>query len=149
VSKIIDKKKKIPELMVPAGDINTLEYAIAYGADSIYIGGHSFNLRSLGKNFSMNELKKAVSKSRQKGIKIYLALNSIVSEKETEKLKDYLWEIKDIGFDAVIVSDAGLIKILKKMSPDIRLHLSTQANISNHHSVNFWATQGLSRVNLA
>jgi len=135
--------------MIPAGDIKTLEYAIAYGADSVYIGGRSFNLRSLGKNFSLKGLKKAVSISREKNIKIYLTLNSIVSEKETSQLLEYISEIKDIGFDAIIVSDAGIIKILKRIAPEARLHLSTQANISNSNAVNFWASQGISRVNLA
>lgn len=143
------RQSNIPELMIPVGDINTLEYAIAYGADSVYLGGKKFNLRSLGKNFSVDGIKAAVDLAHDNDVKLYFTLNSIVTEKEIGELKDYLNEIKEIEIDAFIISDTGVARVLKELIPESRLHISTQANVVNHYGVEFWKDFGASRVNLA
>ena len=139
----------MPELLVPASNLNVLKYAIAYGADAVYIGGSKFNLRILGKNFSLIGLKKGVDYAHNKGVKVYLTLNAIVFNNEISELKDYLNEIKKINFDGIIISDFGVTKLVKKIMPKTRIHISTQANITNNLSINFWDKSGAARVNLA
>jgi U32 family peptidase len=139
----------IPELCVPAGNLNILKYAVAYGADAIYIGGGRFNLRTMGDNFTANELLQAVEYAHLKKKKVYLALNAIIDESELSELEDYISSIKNLDFDALIISDPGVFQKVREMIPDARIHISTQASISNHQSVNFWGSLGASRVNLA
>lgn len=143
------KRNKIPELLVPVGNLNTLEYAIAYGADAVYLGGKKFNLRSLGSNFTVKELKKASEYAHNKNVKIYLTLNSIIFESELEELKKYLNEIKEIDFDGFIISDPGIISLINNYFKNPRIHISTQTNITNHLAVDFYSKIGASRVNIA
>ena len=143
------KGVNVPELLVPANNLNVLKYAIAYGADAVYIGGSKFNLRILGKNFSLTGLKKGVDYAHNKGVKVYLTLNSVVFNNEISELEDYLNEIKKINFDGIIISDFGVIELVKKIMPKTRIHISTQANITNNLSINFWEKSGAARVNLA
>ena len=143
------KGVNVPELLVPANNLNVLKYAIAYGADAVYIGGSKFNLRILGKNFSLIGLKKGVDYAHNKGVKVYLTLNSIVFNNEIVELEDYLNEIKKINFDGIIISDFGVTELVKKIMPKTRIHISTQANITNNLSINFWEKTGAARVNLA
>ena len=143
------KRNKIPELLVPVGNLNTLEYAIAYGADAVYLGGKKFNLRSLGSNFTVEELKKASEYAHNKNVKIYLTLNSIIFESELEELKKYLNEIKEIDFDGFIISDPGIISLINNYFKNPKIHISTQTNITNHLAVDFYSKIGASRVNIA
>jgi putative protease len=141
--------KKIPELCVPAGNLNILKYAVAYGADAIYIGGGWFNLRTMGDNFADAELSKAVEYAHSNKRKVYLALNAIIDESELGELEEYVNNIKNLDFDAVIISDPGIFQIVREVIPGARIHISTQTSTSNHQSVNFWRNLGASRVNLA
>ena len=143
------KRIKIPELCVPAGNLNILKYALEYGADAVYIGGGRFNLRSFGQNFSIADLKEAVQFAHLKNAKVYLTLNAIVSENEAEDLIKYIKEIEEIPFDAIIVSDPGVLRIIKEILPAMHIHISTQTSTSNHIAVNFWESSGASRVTLA
>ncbi|MBN1298437.1 MAG: U32 family peptidase [Actinobacteria bacterium] len=147
--KIYNNKFNIPELCVPAGNLNILKYAVAYGADAVYIGGSRYNLRSFGENFSITEFKKAVTYAHERNVKIYLTLNAIINESELAELKKYIIAISKIEFDAVIISDPSVFEIVKDLIPAMRLHISTQASISNSIAVNFWARLGAQRVNLA
>src|SRR5659263_290906 len=119
------ENKKIPELLVPAGNLKTLKYAVEYGADAVYIGGKKFNLRSLGNNFSVSELEEAAAYCHARKVKTYLTLNSIIFESEIPQLKDFLNEIKDIDFDGVIASDAAVIKLVKTYFKNPNIHIST------------------------
>lgn len=141
--------KKIPELCVPAGNLKILQYALEYGADAVYAGGSRFNLRTLGDNFTIKELQAAADYAHSIKKKFYLTLNAIINENELEDFKAYIDEIKNIEFDAVIISDPGIMQIIKKIIPDMRIHISTQASVSNHETVNFWGALGASRVNVA
>ncbi len=143
------EQKNIPELCVPAGNLNILKYAIAYGADAIYIGGSRFNLRTMGDNFTDDELSQAVEYTHLNKRKVYLALNAIINECELSELEKYINNIKNLGFDALIISDPGVFQKIREIIPDVRIHISTQASTSNHQSVKFWASLGASRVNLA
>jgi putative protease len=141
--------KKIPELCVPAGNLNILKYAVAYGADAIYIGGGRFNLRTMGDNFTADELLQAVEYAHLNKRKVYLALNAIIDERELGELEKYIHSIKNLDFDAVIISDPGVFQKVREIIPGARIHISTQTSTSNHQSVNFWGSLGASRINLA
>ena len=143
------ENKKIPELLVPAGNLKTLKYAVEYGADAVYIGGKKFNLRSLGDNFSVSELEEAAAYCHARKVKTYLTLNSIIFESEIPQLKDFLNEIKDIDFDGVIASDAAVIKLVKTYFKNPNIHISTQTNVTNSIGVNIYKDLGAKRVNIA
>lgn len=143
------ENKKIPELLVPAGNLKTLKYAVEYGADAVYIGGKKFNLRSLGDNFSVSELEEAAAYCHARKVKTYLTLNSIIFESEIFQLKDFLNEIKDIDFDGFIASDPAVIKLVKTYFKNPNIHISTQANVTNSIGVNMYKDLGAKRVNIA
>jgi len=129
--------------------MNILKYAVEYGADAVYIGGGRFNLRSLGDNFSTSDLREAVKYAHSRNVKVYFTLNAVISEHEIENLKKYIHKIKNISFDALIISDLGVLKLVKEIIPDIRIHISTQTSTSNHVAANLWGSLGAGRVNLA
>lgn len=141
--------KKIPELLAPANNLNILKYAVNYGADSVYVGGKEFNLRSVRGNFSLDELKEGACYAHDYGVKVYLALNSVLSENELPLFKSYLRKIKNIDIDGVILSDFGAIEMVRELLPGKGIHISTQTNINNHRAVNFFKKYGAKRVNLA
>jgi len=143
------KNKKIPELLVPANNLNILKYAVNYGANAVYVGGKEFNLRSIRGNFTFEELKKGVDYAHNYGVKIYFTLNSVIREHELSKFKEYLKKIKNIDIDGIIVSDFGALKLIREVLPEKRIHISTQANVINHQAVNFFEKMGVKRVNLA
>jgi putative protease len=143
------KDKKIPELLVPANNLNILKYAVSYGADAVYVGGKEFNLRSIRGNFSLKELEEGVDYAHKHGVKIYFTLNSIVYEHELVRLSQYLNKLKNINLDGIIVSDFGVLELIKEILPGRKIHISTQTNINNHLGVKFFEELGASRINLA
>ncbi len=140
---------KIPELMVPANNLKILKYAVNYGADAVYVGGKKFNLRSIRGNFSLDELIEGVKYAHSKGVKVYFTLNSCIHENETDDLIDYIKDLKSIGLDGIIVADLGVMGLIRNIIPEARVHISTQASITNHHGVKVAEKLGASRVNLA
>ena len=143
------KNKKIPELLVPAGNMKTLKYAVAYGADAVYLGGKLFNLRSFGDNFSIPELEEAIFYCHSKNVKVYITLNSVIFESEIQIFKDYLEEIKHMDFDGFIISDPAAMKLINCYFKNPRIHISTQVNITNSLGVNMYKELGAKRVNIA
>lgn len=143
------KDKKIPELLVPANNLNILKYAVNYGADAVYVGGKEFNLRSIRGNFSIEELEEGVLYAHKYGVKLYFTLNSIVYDHELARFREYLNKLKSINLDGIIVSDFGALELAKEILPGKRIHISTQTNINNHLGVIFFEKLGASRVNLA
>jgi len=141
--------KIIPELMVPANNLKILKYAVNYGADAVYIGGKKFNLRSIRGNFSLDELVEGVKYAHSKGVKVYFTLNSCMHENETSELKDYINDLKGIDLDGIIVADLGAMELIREIIPKARIHISTQASITNHYGVKVAEKLGASRVNLA
>lgn len=137
------------ELLAPAGDLQKLKFAIVYGADAVYIGGQIFGMRTKAKNFSFDDMKEGVDFAHERGKKVYITLNIIPHNEDLNELEVYLNKIKEIGFDAIIVSDPGTLMFIKEYTPDIEIHLSTQANNTNYMSAKFWHKQGISRVILA
>ena len=137
------------ELLAPAGDLEKLKYAILYGADAVYIGGQVFGLRAAAKNFSLEDMRAGIIFAHERGKKVFLTLNIIPHNEDIHYLEAYIDEIKDIGLDAVILSDPGTFLFVKQHAPNLEVHLSTQANNTNYMSANFWHQQGVKRVILA
>ncbi len=140
---------KKPELLAPAGNFEKLRIAIHYGADAVYMGGKTYNLRSLSDNFSVEHMADAVRYAHDHGVKAYLTVNSYPDNEDIIGLYAYLEEIAQIPFDAYIVADPGVVQMAGEISPERSLHLSTQANTTNWKTVLFWEKQGIRRVNLA
>jgi putative protease len=138
-----------PELLAPAGDWEKLKYALAYGADAVYMGGQAFGLRAYAGNFSLEEMKKAVTWTHALGKKIYVTVNIFAHESDFEDLPAYLKQLEGLSVDGAIVSDPGIIALAQEVAPRLPLHLSTQANNTNSYSVGFWLKQGIERVVLA
>jgi putative protease len=140
---------KLPELLAPANNLNILKYAVSYGADAVYVGGKEFNLRSIRGNFDIDELKEGIEYAHKQGVKVYLALNSIIFESDLPRFRKYLSKLKDIEVDGVIISDFAALEMVKEVLPLSRIHISTQANVNNHMAVKFFEKSSVSRVNMA
>lgn len=138
-----------PELLSPAGNLEKLKLAILYGADAVYCGGHNYGLREGADNFTLEELVEGTEFAHQHGGRIYITVNMIPHNDDLVGLDEYLHQLEEIGVDALIVSDPGVISILKQEGIQLPIHLSTQANAVNWASVLFWAEQGVERVILA
>jgi len=141
---------KRPEILAPAGNMETLETACLYGADAVYLGlrGET-NLRASARNFSLEELERAVAHAHEKGVRVYLALNTYPHDPGYTALPAQILGAEEAGIDAVIVSDIGVLSLVKSLAPSLPVHLSTQANAVSSHAVNAWAGLGVSRVILA
>jgi putative protease len=137
------------ELLAPAGNLEKLKIAILYGADAVYCGGFSYGLREGADNFSYEELKEGTKFIHQRDKKIYVTVNMIPHNEDLEGLPEYLHQLDEIGVDALIISDPGVLQILRDENIDIPLHLSTQANAVNYASVAFWKEMGMERIILA
>ena len=152
ISKIIDGKRVIvkkPELLAPAGSLEKLKIAIRYGADAVFIGGQEFGLRANAQNFSLEEIREAMTFANKYGAKIYVVTNIIAHNENIVGLEDYLLALQDIGITGIIVADPMIIEACKKVAPEIELHLSTQQSTMNYSAVKFWENEGIHRVVLA
>jgi len=139
------------ELLMPAGNLEKLEYAVKYGADAVYLGVVDFSLRAMrkGEIITLENLKRAVDLAHELGAKAYLTLNIFAFNNDIKHLESCMDIIKDANPDAILVSDFGILRLLKKYMPDTELHISTQTNILNYECVKFWQDQGAKRVVLA
>lgn len=137
---------KKPELLAPAGNLEKLKVAIRYGADAVYLGGSKLNLRAFAHNFDNDQLREGVKYAHDRGKKVYVTLNVIPHNGDFAGIEDYLKELYEIGVDAIIVADPGIIATAKEVVPDLELHLSTQANAVNIRTVKFWHSMGIKRV---
>ncbi len=139
----------IPELLCPAGSPEKLRAALLYGADAVYLAGSRFGLRASKTSFTDEELAWAVAYTHEKGAKAYITLNILSHEEDLSHLPDYARYLASIGADAVIISDPGVLSIVRKEAPKLEIHLSTQASTTNSASCNFWYEQGVKRIVLA
>lgn len=139
-------KTALPELLSPAGDMERFHRALYFGADAIYVGGSAFSMRAAPANFSFDELRQAVASAHEKGVKVYLTCNTVPRNDEIDKLPDFLLQARDCDVDAFIISDMGVMSLAKKYTPDVDIHISTQAGITNYASATQWYELGASRV---
>ncbi|MCL1912272.1 MAG: U32 family peptidase [Leptospirales bacterium] len=140
------QEKKHPEILAPAGNLDKLRFAVHYGADAVYLGGSVFNLRIRAGNFTRAELELGIDFCRQNGVKSIFLLNAFLRENDIAPLKEYIKDIKNLRFDACVVSDPGMLLMLREAGIEAEFHLSTQMNTLNHMSVKFWEDAGISRV---
>jgi putative protease len=140
---------KIPELLAPAGSFEKMVTAIHYGADAVYCGAKKFSLRAHAGNFSEQELGEAVQYAHEKNIKLYVTVNILAHQEDLAGLESYLEYLRDIAVDGIIISDPGILSLAKEIIPDVPIHLSTQANVTNPGNALFWQAQGVTRLNLA
>lgn len=136
---------------MPAGNLEKLEYAVRYGADAVYLGVVDFSLRAMrkGEIITLENLKSAIELAHKLGAKAYLTLNIFAFNSDIKHLESCMDIIKDANPDAILVSDFGILRLLKKYMPDTELHISTQTNILNYECVKFWQDMGAKRVVLA
>lgn len=145
----VKKIHKSIELLAPAGSLNKMKYAIHYGADAVYAGVPDFSLRARINDFDFKSLKNGVEYAHSLGKKFYVTLNIYAHNTHLKKLEGHLKKLKDIKIDGIILSDPGILLLVKKYLPKVEIHLSTQANATNWQAVKFWESQGVSRVVLA
>lgn len=140
-----------PELLMPAGNIEKLKYAVKYGADAVYLGVVDFSLRAMrkGELITLDNLKSAIDTARSMGAKSYLTLNIFAFNNDIKLLESAMDKIVESNPDALIISDPGIMRLAKKYMPNTDIHVSTQANILNYEAVRFWQDMGATRAILA
>ena len=136
----------MPELLAPAGDFEKMKYAFHYGADAIYCGGQNYSLRANAKNFTIEELKKAVTYAHNINKKIYVTVNIVFHDENLDGLKEYLIYLDKINIDGIIASDITVIKLVQELKLKFSVCLSTQASLLNSRAVKFWQSLGVTRV---
>lgn len=141
----IYKGRKL-ELLIPASSLEVLKIAVIYGADAVYIGGEAFGLRAKAKNFTLEEMKEGIEFAHAHDCKVYVTANILAHNYDLDGARQYFKELKQIGPDALIISDPGMFTIAKEELPDIDIHISTQANNTNYMTYQFWWKQGAKRV---
>lgn len=137
------------EILAPAGNMEKLKTAFYYGADACFFAGKKYGLRAFAGNFDDNELVESVNYAHSLGKKAYITLNILAHNKDFEGMKDYILYLEKIGVDAVIVADVGIIKLIREVAPNLAIHVSTQANITNKYSAQFFVSLGVKRLILA
>lgn len=140
---------RLPELLAPAGNLEKLEVALAYGADAVYCGGKMFGLRAFSDNFDEIELKAGIAAAHRTGKKVYVTVNIFPHNEDLKALPDYLKFLHDSKADAAIISDLGVLRVAREAAPDLPLHISTQANNTNWAAALMWRELGAERVVLA
>ena len=137
---------KKPELLLPAGNLETLKTAVLYGADAVYIGGEAFSLRAKADNFGPETMKEAIAFAHEHGSKVFITVNIFAHNRDLDAAEKYLGVLKEIRPDALIISDLGLFSMAKRICPEIDIHVSTQMNNTNFGTFNAWYEMGAKRV---
>lgn len=143
------RKRNFPELLAPAGDLEKLKTAIDFGADAVYLAASRFGMRTASKNFTDEELEEGIRYVHAHGKHAYITLNILPHEDDLAGMRDWIPKLAALKPDAFIVSDPGVFSLAQELSPDIPLHISTQASVTNSGTVRFWKQQGAKRIVLA
>ena len=142
-------KTNIPEVLAPVGDFERLETALTFGADAVYLGSTEFGMRSASANFDIDSLRKACEMAHAKGVRVYLTCNTLPRNDEIDRMADFLKEAAAAGVDAFIVTDLGVLSLLKENVPDAEIHISTQNGVVNWLAATELYKMGAKRVVLA
>ena len=140
-----DSNRK-PELLIPASNLEVLKTAVVFGADAVYIGGEAFGLRAKAKNFSKEDMAEGIRFAHSHGKKVYVTANILAHNRDLDGARAYFRELKEIGPDALIISDPGMFTLARQEWPEVEIHISTQANNTNYMTYRFWWEQGAKRV---
>lgn len=143
------QNKSATELLCPAGDFESLEAAILYGADAVYLAGTEFGMRRAAAKFDRELLKKGIALAHGNGVKVYITCNTVPHNDELLRLPDFIRYCASVGADAFIVSDLGTMSICREQAPDVPIHISVQAGVTNYQTANVLYKMGASRVVLA
>lgn len=138
-----------PELLSPAGNFEKMEAAIRYGANAVYLAGHAFGMRSAADNFSDEELAEAIAYAHERGVRVYVTVNTAPRDAEYPALAAYLRRLGELAPDALIVADIGVFSLCRELIPEMELHVSTQANSVSAADVRAWGRLGAKRVVLS
>lgn len=137
---------KRPELLIPASSLEVLKTAVIFGADAVYIGGEAFGLRAKAKNFSKEDMKAGILFAHEHGARVHVTVNILAHNDDLDGVRKYLYELKDMGPDALIIADPAIFDLAKEICPEIDRHISTQANNTNYGTYQFWWRLGAKRV---
>lgn len=143
------RRRTRPEVLAPAGNLATLKTAFDFGADAVYLGGKDFGMRSAPKNFTLEDIEQAVAYAHERGGRVFVTCNILPSSGEVEAMNNYMGQLGDIGVDALIVTDIGVLMAAREVAPNTEVHISTQAGVTNYQAANALAQLGANRVVLA
>ena len=138
-----------PEVLAPAGNLRGLKTAVDYGADAVYCGGKAFGMRSAPRNLSLEDFEEGSQYAHERGARVYVTCNVLPRNAEIEELREYLGQLKDTGVDALIVTDIGVMMAARRIAPNLEIHISTQAGVTNYLAANALYELGAKRVVLA
>jgi len=134
------------ELLAPAGNLEKLKMAIIYGADAVYLAGPRYGLRAGAGNFTFDEMKEGIQFAHERNRKVYVTMNILPHNEDFEGMDEYITQISEFGADAVIVSDLGVLSLVREVNPSIPVHISTQANVTNYKCAMEYRKLGASRI---
>ena len=140
----VDKRR--PELLIPASSLEVLKIAVMFGADAVYIGGEAFGLRAKAKNFSKEDMKEGIWFAHEHGARVHVTVNILAHNDDLEGVRQYLYELRKMRPDALIIADPAVFDLAKEICPEIDRHISTQANNTNYGTYQFWHRLGAKRV---
>ena len=136
----------LSELLAPAGSYDILVIAVNAGADAVYIAGQNYGARAFAKNFTLEEIEKAVNYSHLNNVNVHVTVNTLINNFEIINVIDYIFKLYQIGVDAIIVQDFGIIQLLKKLIPDLEVHASTQMALSNYSAMKWAWENNIKRI---
>lgn len=137
------------ELLAPAGDEESLQYALDFGADAVYLAGKIFGMRAVAKNFDEEALFRAVRTAHEKGAKVHITCNTVPTNSEVDKFPEFISMAQNAGVDAVIAADVGVISMIKEFAPRLAIHASTQTGVTNYRTALELYKMGVKRIVLA
>ena len=143
------KRRLKPEVLAPAGSLATLKTAIDFGADAVYCGGQAFGMRAAPKNFSLEDFENAVNYAHERGARVFVTCNILPHSDEVAAMNEYMGQLGEIGVDALIVTDIGVLMAARSVAPHTDIHISTQAGVTNYQAAQALAQLGATRVVLA
>ncbi|WP_033515024.1 peptidase U32 family protein [Bifidobacterium cuniculi] len=142
-------RRHAPEVLAPAGNLRGLKTAIDYGADAVYCGGKAFGMRSAPRNLSIADFTEGAAYAHERGARVYVTLNILPRNAEVPAIEQYIHQLAATGVDALIVTDIGVMMLARRIAPELELHVSTQAGVTNYLAANALYELGARRVVLA
>ena len=141
--------RRRPEVLAPAGNLRSLKTAVDFGADAVYCGGKAFGMRSAPKNFTLEDFEEGARYAHKHGARVYVTCNILPHNDEVAAMREYLGQLAEVGVDALIVTDIGIMMEARHIAPNLELHVSTQAGVTNYGAANALYELGAKRVVLA
>lgn len=143
---MLQKRERNVELLAPAGGREQLEYAIRFGADAVYLASDRFGMRQRASNFALSEVPRVIAYAHERGVKVYVTLNIVMHEHDLDELATYVESLRAAQVDAFIIGDLGAARLAREIAPDVALHVSTQASVSNALAARTWHELGAKRI---